>query len=195
MKANTEGRIHRGPGSNTLRDAGRPGRRCCRQGARRGGDDEQHLGHADPFPAAGAWRRHLHPRRHQISGRPFGRASRTVSANAATWGQLHGTHLTMGCCAPPTMSTRCCAGCAPWACGSNAMRRTRSNGALARRRGRGRPRASPCPAELSRPRHLETRFFPAPAGIFSIVLKGGGKPAAHAFLDALQISGSAIPGA
>ena len=50
----------------------------------------------------------------------------TVSANAACWPQLCETLPSRWAAAPaPTTSTRCCAACAPWACGSSAIRRAR----------------------------------------------------------------------
>ena len=76
MKPNTKVVLTESPGSEHVRDAGHSGDRqggACR---RRGRHDGQHLGDAALFPAARLRRRHLDPRRDEISGRSFGRAAR-----------------------------------------------------------------------------------------------------------------------
>jgi len=113
----------------------------------------------------------------------------TVSANAATWGQLHGTHLTMGCCAAPDDVYQVLRGLRTM--GVRLERHEANALELARwLEGEAGVARVLHPALPSFPGHdIWKRDFSGASGIFSIVLKGGGKPAAHAFLDALQIFG------
>jgi cystathionine beta-lyase len=113
----------------------------------------------------------------------------TVSANAETWEQLKATHYTMGCCAGPddvyqvlrgmrTMGVR--------------LERHQQNALEVARWLEGKSGVDRVlhPALESFPGHdIWKRDFSGSSGLFSIVLAGGGKEKAHAFLDALEIFG------
>jgi cystathionine beta-lyase len=113
----------------------------------------------------------------------------TVSANERCWKQLHDTYITMGCCAAPddvyqvlrglrTMGVR--------------LERHQDNALAVARWLEKQPGVARVlhPALESFPGHdLWKRDFCGASGVFSIVLKGGGKEQAHAFLDALEIFG------
>jgi len=113
----------------------------------------------------------------------------TVSANEATWAQLHETHITMGCCAAPDDVYQVLRGLRTM--GVRLERHEKSALELARwLEGEAGVARVLHPALPSFPGHdIWKRDFSGASGIFSIVLRGGGKPAAHAFLDALQIFG------
>lgn len=113
----------------------------------------------------------------------------TVSANATNWAQLHETHITMGCCAAPDDVYQVLRGLRTM--GVRLERHENNALELARwlEDEAGVARVLH-PALPSFPGHdIWKRDFSGASGIFSIVLQGGGKPAAHAFLDALQIFG------
>ncbi|MCG6115239.1 MAG: cystathionine beta-lyase [Mesorhizobium sp.] len=113
----------------------------------------------------------------------------TVSANAATWAQLHETHITMGCCAAPDDVYQVLRGLRTM--GVRLERHEANALELARwLEGEAGVARVLHPALPNFPGHdIWKRDFSGASGIFSIVLAGGGKPAAHAFLDALQIFG------
>jgi cystathionine beta-lyase len=113
----------------------------------------------------------------------------TVSANARTWEQLHETHLTLGCCAAPDDVYQVLRGLRTM--GVRLERHQESALALARwlEGSEGVARVLH-PGLESHPGHaLFKRDFSGASGIFSIVLDGGGKDKAHAFLDALEVFG------
>lgn len=113
----------------------------------------------------------------------------TVSANPKCWPQLHETFLSMGICAGPDDVYQ-------------VHRGLRTMGVRLERHGATALRLAEWletqpgvarvlhPALPSHPDHaLWKRDFKGSSGIFSIVLAGGGKTQAHAFLDALKIFG------
>lgn len=113
----------------------------------------------------------------------------TVSANEATWGRLHDTHIAMGCCAAPDDVYQVLRGLRTM--GVRLDRHEKSALELARWL-ESRPEVSRVlhPGLESHPGHaIWKRDFSGATGIFSIVLKGGDTAAAHAFLDALEIFG------
>jgi cystathionine beta-lyase len=113
----------------------------------------------------------------------------TVSANEATWAQLHDTHIAMGCCAAPDDVYQVLRGLRTM--GVRLERHEKSALELARWL-ESRPEVSRVlhPGLESHPGHaIWKRDFSGATGIFSIVLKGGDTAAAHAFLDALEIFG------
>ena len=113
----------------------------------------------------------------------------TVSANEATWRQLHDTHITMGCCAAPDDVYQVLRGLRTM--GVRLERHQESALKIARWL-EGQPGVSRVlhPALESHPGHaLWKRDFSGASGIFSVVLDGGGKEKAHAFLDALGVFG------
>ncbi len=113
----------------------------------------------------------------------------TVSANAACWERLHETFLTMGCCAGPDDVYQVLRGLRTM--GVRLEHHRRSALDIARWL-EGRPEVAGVlhPALESHPGHaLWKRDFSGSSGIFSLVLRGGGKKQAHAFLDALRIFG------
>ncbi len=113
----------------------------------------------------------------------------TVSANAKHWPALREAFVTLGCCASPddtylvlrglrTMGVR--------------LERHQENALAVAEWLQGQPGVARVlhPALPSDPGHgLWKRDFCGASGIFSAVLKGGGKREAHAFLDALKIFG------
>ncbi len=113
----------------------------------------------------------------------------TVSANKANWAQLHETHITMGCCAAPDDVYQVLRGLRTM--GVRLERHENNALELARwLEGEAGVARVLHPALPSFPGHdIWKRDFSGASGIFSIVLQGGGKQAAHAFLDALQIFG------
>jgi cysteine-S-conjugate beta-lyase len=113
----------------------------------------------------------------------------TVSANAATWERLHDAHLTMGCCAGPDDVYQVLRGLRTM--GVRLDRHAASAIAIARWL-ETQPGVAGVlhPGLESFPGHgLWKRDFSGASGIFSVVLEGGGKEEAHAFLDALEIFG------
>jgi len=113
----------------------------------------------------------------------------TVSANERCWKPLHDTHITMGCCAAPDDVYQVLRGLRTM--GVRLERHQQSALALARWL-ETRPGVKQVlhPALESFPGHeLWKRDFSGASGIFSIVLDGGDREHAHAFLDALQIFG------
>ena len=113
----------------------------------------------------------------------------TVSANEATWAKLHEAFITLGCCAAPDDVYQVLRGLRTM--GLRLERHQQSTLELARWL-EGQPGVAQVlhPALESHPGHaLWKRDFSGSSGIFSIVLDGGGKAQAHAFLDALAIFG------
>ena len=113
----------------------------------------------------------------------------TVSANEATWGRLHETHITMGCCAAPDDVYQVLRGLRTM--GVRLERHQESALKIARWL-EGQTGVSHVlhPALESHPGYeLWKRDFSGSTGIFSVVLDGGGKEKAHAFLNALKIFG------
>ncbi|BCH25749.1 cystathionine beta-lyase [Mesorhizobium sp. L-8-3] len=113
----------------------------------------------------------------------------TVSANAACWERLHETFLTLGCCASPDDVYQVLRGLRTM--GVRLEHHRRSALDIARwLEGRTEVARVLHPALESHPGHaLWKRDFSGSSGVFSLVLRGGGKKQAHAFLDALQIFG------
>jgi cystathionine beta-lyase len=113
----------------------------------------------------------------------------TVSANAACWERLHETYLTLGCCAAPDDVYQVLRGLRTM--GVRLEHHRKSALDIARWL-EGRPEVARVlhPALESHPGHaLWKRDFSGSSGVFSLVLRGGGKKQAHAFLDALRIFG------
>jgi cystathionine beta-lyase len=111
----------------------------------------------------------------------------TVSANAATWERLWQTHITLGCCAAPDDSYQVLRGLRTM--GVRLERHQESALRIARwlegQKGVSRVLH---PALESHPGHaIWKRDFSGASGVFSVVLDGGGKEKAHAFLDALKV--------
>lgn len=113
----------------------------------------------------------------------------TVSANAATWEQLKATHLTMGCCAGPDDVYQVLRGMRTM--GVRLERHQENALEIARwLEGRAGVDSVLHPALESFAGHdIWKRDFCGSSGLFSIVLGGGGKEKAHAFLDALETFG------
>jgi cysteine-S-conjugate beta-lyase len=113
----------------------------------------------------------------------------TASANEATWERLHETFITMGCCSGPDDVYQVLRGLRTMAV--RLERHEKSALELARwLEGRQGVARVLHPGLESHPGHaIWKRDFSGATGIFSIVLDGGGKEAAHAFLDALEIFG------
>jgi cystathionine beta-lyase len=113
----------------------------------------------------------------------------TVSANATCWKQLHETFLTMGCCAGPDDVYQVLRGLRTMAV---RLERHQKSALEIARWLEGQPGVCRVlhPALESHPGHaLWKRDFSGASGVFSLVLQGGAKEQAHAFLDALQIFG------
>jgi len=113
----------------------------------------------------------------------------TVSANERCWKPLHDAHITLGCCAAPDDVYQVLRGLRTM--GVRLERHQQSALALASWL-ETQPGVKEVlhPALESFPGHaLWKRDFSGASGIFSIVLDGGGREEAHAFLDALQIFG------
>ena len=115
--------------------------------------------------------------------------SGTVSATEACWPQLFDTYLALGVCAGPDDVYQVLRGLRTM--GVRLARHQESALALARwLEGQAGVAQVLHPALESHPGHaLWKRDFSGASGIFSIVLDGGGKREAHAFLDALEIFG------
>ena len=113
----------------------------------------------------------------------------TVSANEATWKRLHDTHITMGCCAAPDDVYQVLRGLRTM--GVRLERHQDSALTIAQwLEGQAGVSRVLHPGLESHPGHaLWKRDFSGASGIFSVVLDGGGKEQAHAFLDALRIFG------
>lgn len=113
----------------------------------------------------------------------------TVSANEKSWRRLHETFITMGCCAAPDDVYQVLRGLRTM--GVRLERHQKSALQIARWL-EAEPGVARVlhPALESHPGHgLWKRDFSGASGIFSIVLNGGGRREAHAFLDALEIFG------
>lgn len=113
----------------------------------------------------------------------------TVSANDACFERLYDTFLTLGACAGPDDVYQVLRGLRTM--GVRLARHQESALEIARWL-EGQPGVAQVlhPALESHPGHaIWKRDFSGASGIFSIVLDGGGEPAAHAFLDALEIFG------
>lgn len=113
----------------------------------------------------------------------------TVSANSATWPALREGFFSLGCCAGPDDVYQVHRGLRTM--GVRLQRHGESALALARwlEEQPGVARVLH-PALESHPDHpLWKRDFQGSSGIFSVVLAGGGKAEAHAFLDALRLFG------
>ena len=113
----------------------------------------------------------------------------TVSANEAFWPRLHEAFVTMGCCAGPDDVYQVLRGLRTM--GVRLKHHEKSALEIARWL-----ETQPGVAEVLHPaleshagHALWKRDFTGSSGIFSIVLQGGGKTEAHAFLDALRIFG------
>src|SRR5690606_1183715 len=105
------------------------------------------------------------------------------------WKPLHDAHITLGCCAAPDDVYQVLRGLRTM--GVRLERHQQSALALASWL-ETQPGVKEVlhPALESFPGHaLWKRDFSGASGIFSIVLDGGGREQAHAFLDALQIFG------
>ncbi|WP_245408364.1 cystathionine beta-lyase [Zhengella mangrovi] len=113
----------------------------------------------------------------------------TVSANAACWEQLNEGFMTLGTCAGPDDVYLVQRGLKTM--GVRLQRHGESALALAQwLEGQAGVSRVLHPALPSFPGHdLWKRDFCGSSGLFSIVLDGGGKEKAHAFLDALRIFG------
>lgn len=113
--------------------------------------------------------------------------SGTVSANEKCWKQLHTTFVTLGACAGPDDTYQVLKGLRTM--GTRLDRHQKSALEIARwlEKQPGVARVLH-PALESHPGHaIWKRDFSGASGLFSIVLDGGGKAKAHAFLDALEI--------
>ncbi|AZO47707.1 MAG: cystathionine beta-lyase [Mesorhizobium sp.] len=113
----------------------------------------------------------------------------TVSANETYWKQLYEGFCTLGCCSGPDDIYQVLRGLRTM--GVRLEHHQKSALALALWL-EGQPGVAQVlhPALESHPDHvLWKRDFCGSSGIFSIVLKGGGQKAQHAFLDALKIFG------
>jgi cysteine-S-conjugate beta-lyase len=112
-----------------------------------------------------------------------------VSANEKCWPQLRRTFLTLGICAGPDDVYQVLRGLRSM--GVRLERHRKSAIEIARWL-EGQPGVARVlhPALESHPGHaLWKRDFCGSSGLFSLVLAGGGKRQAHAFLDALQVFG------
>lgn len=113
----------------------------------------------------------------------------TVSANERCWARLRETFVTMGCCAAPDDVYQTLRGLRTM--GVRLAHHQKSALEIARWL-ETRPEVARVlhPALESAPGHdIWKRDFSGASGVFSFVLKGGGVPQAHAFLDALAIFG------
>ena len=113
----------------------------------------------------------------------------TVSANAACWERLYQAYMALGVCAGPDDVYQVLRGLRTM--GVRLDRHEKSALEIARwlQTQPGVARVLH-PALESHPGHaLWKRDFSGSAGVFSVVLAGGGQKEAHAFLDALQIFG------
>lgn len=115
--------------------------------------------------------------------------SGTVSANEKCWERLYDTYLTLGVCAGPDDVYQVLRGLRTM--GVRLERHQQSALEIAQwLEGRHDVARVLHPALPSHPGHeIWKRDFSGASGIFSIVLNGGGKEQAHAFLDALEIFG------
>lgn len=115
--------------------------------------------------------------------------SGTVSANEKCWERLYDTYLTLGVCAGPDDVYQVLRGLRTM--GVRLERHQQSALEIAQwLEGRDDVARVLHPALPSHPGHeIWKRDFSGASGIFSIVLNGGGKEQAHAFLDALEIFG------
>lgn len=115
--------------------------------------------------------------------------SGTVSANEKCWERLYETYLTLGVCAGPDDVYQVLRGLRTM--GVRLERHQQSALEIAQwLEGRDDVARVLHPALPSHPGHeIWKRDFSGASGIFSIVLNGGGKEQAHAFLDALEIFG------
>lgn len=113
----------------------------------------------------------------------------TISANAATWERLEGAYLQLGCCSGPDDVYYTLRGLRTLGVRLEAHRK---NALEIARWLQTQPGVDSVlhPALEDFPGHrLWKRDFNGSSGLFSIVLDGGGKEKAHAFLDALEIFG------
>jgi cystathionine beta-lyase len=113
----------------------------------------------------------------------------TVSANPACWEQLLATFTALGCCAGPDDVYQVLRGLRTM--GVRLERHQESALDIARWL-EGQPGVSVVlhPGLESHPGHaLWKRDFCGSSGLFSVVLAGGGRAQAHAFLDALRVFG------
>lgn len=115
--------------------------------------------------------------------------SGTVSANEKCWERLYDTYLTLGVCAGPDDVYQVLRGLRTM--GVRLERHQQSALEIAQwLEGRDDVARVLHPALPSHPGHeIWKRDFSGASGIFSIILNGGGKEQAHAFLDALEIFG------
>jgi cystathionine beta-lyase len=115
--------------------------------------------------------------------------SGTVSANEKCWERLYDTYLTLGVCAGPDDVYQVLRGLRTM--GVRLERHQQSALEIAQwLEGRDDVARVLHPALPSHLGHeIWKRDFSGASGIFSIVLNGGGKEQAHAFLDALEIFG------
>lgn len=115
--------------------------------------------------------------------------SGTVSANEKCWERLYDTYLTLGVCAGPDDVYQVLRGLRTM--GVRLERHQQSALEIAQwLETRDDVARVLHPALPSHPGHeIWKRDFSGASGIFSIVLNGGGKTQAHAFLDALEIFG------
>ncbi len=114
----------------------------------------------------------------------------TVSANAGVLGEtVRVLHRAWAAVRAPTMSTRCCAACAPWACGWRITRRARSTSPAGWKASRVSRRCCTLPSKAIPATRCGSAIFPAPAASFRSCSTAAAQKQAHAFLDALQIFG------
>jgi cystathionine beta-lyase len=113
----------------------------------------------------------------------------TVSANQRCWGRLHDAFITLGIPSGPDDAYQVLRGLRTM--GVRLDRHQKSALAVARwLEGRREVAEVLHPALESFPGHaIWKRDFTGASGLFSFVLKGGGKREAHAFLDALELFG------
>ena len=113
----------------------------------------------------------------------------TVSANAACWGKLHETFITLGCSAGPDDVYQVLRGLRTMGVRLQHHQKSALEIATWLEKQDGVARVLH-PGLESHPDHaLWKRDFSGSSGIFSVVLADGGQKAAHAFLDALGIFG------
>jgi cystathionine beta-lyase len=113
----------------------------------------------------------------------------TVSANERCWGRLHDAFITLGIPSGPDDAYQVLRGLRTM--GVRLDRHQKSALSVARwLEGRREVSGVLHPALESFPGHaIWKRDFTGASGLFSFVLKGGGKREAHAFLDALELFG------
>jgi cystathionine beta-lyase len=113
----------------------------------------------------------------------------TVSANERCWGRLHDAFITLGIPSGPDDAYQVLRGLRTM--GVRLDRHQKSALSVARwLEGRREVAEVLHPALESFPGHaIWKRDFTGASGLFSFVLKGGGKREAHAFLDALELFG------